>query len=127
MKKLAEWAKEQGNGSMLTPEDIGLCAVNAALFASAFIDFEGVTDFEVEPELGDEPIVLDMELSRYHWTLISPLFSLYCQRKEAILLEASRPLMVEVFGRTVSEIDSEIRQLEDDFSRRTFMRTCFSI
>lgn len=127
MKKLLEWAIAQGNGMMLSLEDIELCAVNAALFASAFVDFEGEADEEGEPVATDAPIVLTMEISRYHWALISPLFTLYCQRKEAVLLEASRPLMVEVFGRTVSEIDSEIRQLEDDFSRRVFMRTCFTV
>ena len=127
MKSLGEWAHGMGVSDMLDPDEVSEQAVRACTFASAFVDFEGMSDADGIPVVTDADIDINTPLTRFEWALVSPLFSLYCQRKVALMLEASRPLQVDVFGRSVGEIDGEIRQLEDDYSRRTFMEQCVSV
>lgn len=127
MATLRKWAMSMDVNDMLDDDEVGAQALRACTFASAFVNFEKEVDSDGNMIVVDAEITLDTELSRFDWGLISPLFALYCQRKVALMLEASRPLQVEVFGRSVGEIDSEIRQLEDDYSRRTFMEQCSTI
>lgn len=51
-------------------------------------------------------------LSVGEWVLIRPLFVLYTERENAMRLEASRAAGLEVYGRTVSEIASDIAFME---------------
>jgi hypothetical protein len=51
-------------------------------------------------------------LSTGEWALIRPLFVLYTERENAMRLEASRALGLEVYGRMVSEISSDIERME---------------
>ena len=127
MQSLGEWAHNMGVSDMLTFDEVNEQAIRACKFASAFVDIEGLSDTDGNPVVTDGVIDIDTPLTRFEWALISPLFSLYCQRKVALMLEASRPLQVDVFGRSVGEIDGEIRQLEDDYSRRTYMEQCVSV
>lgn len=48
------------------------------------------------------------------WAVIRPLFLLYIERDRANLLEASRGLGADVFGRAVSEISQDIFMMEND-------------
>lgn len=59
------------------------------------------------------PVDKDMRLSTGEWGAISPLFQLYVEREQATQLEATRMMGGDPFGRTASEIASEIRQYED--------------
>lgn len=51
-------------------------------------------------------------LSVGEWALIRPLFVLYTERENAMRLEASRALGLEVYGRMVSEISGDIERME---------------
>lgn len=59
-------------------------------------------------------------LTKSELAVISPLFELYVERENALILEASRTLGVEVYGRTVSEINNDIVQKEQDIQHLAF-------
>lgn len=122
---LIRWAREQlaarSIPTMLDAPIVEQTAINAARFCSAYVDWQA-QEPSIEPSItGQSPFTLR------DWGLITPLFMAYIAREEAKLLEASRIMGVDVFGRSVSEIESEIRTLEDDMSRRIFMEGCFSL
>lgn len=54
----------------------------------------------------------DLTLSDSEYALIKPLFYLYCELENAMNLESSRALGIDVYGRSVSEIQGDIRERE---------------
>lgn len=48
------------------------------------------------------------------WALIKPLFLLYVERENAIQLEASRAMGLDVWGRSVSEIITDIDRYQSE-------------
>lgn len=56
----------------------------------------------------------DVELTDGEWSLIKPLYMLYIERDNARALEASRGLGVDVYGRSVTEIEQDIRAYESE-------------
>lgn len=74
-----------------------------------------------EPPIDINYCVIDDE-----WAIIRPLFDLYVERENAIHLEASRGLGVDVFGRTVSEVNLDIMQKEAELPRLAFDEPIFT-
>ena len=72
-------------------------------------------------------IVADTEISTSEWGVIRPLFVLLVERETAIQLEASRGMGVETFGRSVSEISSEIAQIEAEIPHKAFYQPIVSL
>lgn len=54
------------------------------------------------------------DVSRSEWSVIKPLFLLYVERENARALEASRNLGVDVYGRQVGEIQTDIERAENE-------------
>lgn len=131
--KLAQLAHEYINDvrpvGLVVDEDI-VCAqaVAAARFYAAY----GSIDTLLPPD-ADAPIPPvewvrpDTDVSQSEWGVIRPLFVLYVERENAIHLEASRGLGVDVFGRSTSEIAAEITQAETELPRRAFMQPVFTV
>lgn len=63
----------------------------------------------------------DFEINPSEYAIIRPLFELYVEHENAMQLEASRGLGVDVFGRPVSEIQQDINQREQDLPKAAFM------
>lgn len=63
----------------------------------------------------------DVPLTESEWALIRPLFLLYLERETALMLEASRGLGVDVFGRSTSEIANDIALAEQEMAHRAFV------
>ena len=66
-------------------------------------------------------------LTTSEWAIIQPLFNAYVDHENAIRLEASRGLGLDVFGRSVSEMAGEIKQLEADLPRKAFYQAIVSV
>jgi hypothetical protein len=60
------------------------------------------------------------ELSDCEWSVIRPLFMLYVERENAVYLEASRGMGLEVYGRSVSEITMDIGTFELELPHLAF-------
>lgn len=70
------------------------------------------------------PLSPESEITDGEWFVIRPLFLLYVERENARALEASRQLGVEVYGRTVDQVEADIRTYEtQDLTRLAFAQT----
>ena len=113
-------------GFMLEPEFVARCLKKAVRF---YCGYQKLSAGELpEGEIHDPidasneiagPQNFDLTLSEY--AIIGPLFELYVEHENAMMLEASRGLGVDVFGRTVSEIAQEILQREMELPKQAFM------
>ncbi|MFJ2989876.1 hypothetical protein ACIPF8_18570 [Collimonas sp. NPDC087041] len=65
-------------------------------------------------------VEIDTPLTQSEWAILRPLFILYVERENAVYLEASRSLGVDVYGRSASEIAQDIVQREADVQRLMF-------
>lgn len=116
--------EEQPSGMMLAPEQVTALAIKAAVFYAGYARMAFAwAALDADPELTDPdaPITADTLTSDSEWALIGPLFALYLERENAIMLEASRGLGVDVFGRAVSEIATDITLKEQEMPRAAFM------
>jgi hypothetical protein len=66
-------------------------------------------------------------LTPSEWAIIQPLFNAYVDHENALRLEASRGLGLDVYGRSSSELASEIKQLEMDLPRKAFYQSIASV
>ncbi|WP_321946574.1 hypothetical protein [Paraburkholderia sp. J10-1] len=67
-------------------------------------------------------------LSDSEWSLVKPLFMLYVERENARGWEASRGQGVDVPGRSIDQIESDIRQYElSDLPRFAFIQLPFTV
>lgn len=69
----------------------------------------------------------DIDLTTGEWAAIKRLFELYVEHENAVMLEASRSQGADVFGRAVSEIQSEISQYELDLRKLAYYQEAVSI
>lgn len=69
----------------------------------------------------------DYNLNPSEYAIIRPLFDLYVEAENAMNLEASRGMGVDVFGRQVSEIQQDIRQYEIELPRIAFVEPVITI
>ena len=109
-------------GIFLERETIESCAVTAVrqFNAYGYFDYQKVFDslsddhsFKIEIDINY--CIIDDE-----WAIIRPLFDLYVERENAIYLEASRGVGIDVFGRTVSEVNADIAAEEAELPNLAF-------
>jgi hypothetical protein len=70
------------------------------------------------------PVTIDesTEISVSEWAVIRPLFLLFIEREQALQLEASRGLGIDVFGRSVAEVEGDIKNAEIEMPGKAFFR-----
>lgn len=100
-------------GIVITQDVILAQAIKATRY---YEGFGGLELFDDRENLIDEYT----PLTKSEIAVISPLFELYVERENALILEASRALGVEVYGRTVSEINNDIVQKEQEIQHLAF-------
>lgn len=126
---LAYLSDERPAGVMLDADVVTAQAVAATTFYRGFAQLEEHwARLEEDAEAQALPSVLpDTLLTDSEWAIIRPLFLLYVERETAVMLEASRGLGVDVFGRTTSEIASDIQIAEQDMAHRAFLFPAMTI
>ena len=114
---------ERPAGLMLDTDQVTALAVAAATFHHGFARMESAwVALEADPEADpDIPIDAETPLTDSEWALIRPLFLLYIERETAMMLEASRGLGVDVFGRSTSEVATDITLMEQEMPKRAFL------
>lgn len=115
--------RERPSGLMLDPEQVTAQAVAAARLYRGFARLdEHWARLETDPDAPElATIDATTPLSDSEWALIRPLFLLYLERETALMLEASRGLGVDVFGRSTSEIATDISMTEQEMAHRAFL------
>ena len=75
-----------------------------------------------------EDVDENTEVTASEWAVISSLFVLLVEKENALRLEASRAAGLEVYGRQVSEIEGDIRQMkEETLPQRAFSADPFEV
>lgn len=143
MRKLSDLAKdfyehERPEGILLSDEQILALATASVRFYAGFcplLTHQKVAEDEQTQTEGLEivekdPISViggDTELTVGEWSIIRPLFLLYCERETALHLEASRGLGADPYGRSSSEIAGDISQYEAEMSHKAFVHPCITV
>jgi hypothetical protein len=68
-------------------------------------------------------------LTTGEWAIVRPLFALYVEREQAMRLEVSRAVSLEVYGRQVSEVTADIAVMEspEGLPARAFAAAAFTV
>lgn len=115
---------ERPVGNILAPEAILAQAVAATRMYAGYGRLSATLPSGATP---GAPVTGIIEVSESEWAVIRPLFMLYVERENAMALEASRGLGVDVFGRDSSTIGADITQLEAELPRRAFCREIVTV
>jgi len=120
---------ERPSGLMLDTAQVTALAVAATTFYHGFARMGAAWDaLEADPDTDpDQAIDAETALSDSEWALIRPLFLLYIERETAMMLEASRGLGVDVFGRSTSEVATDITLAEQEMSKRAFFHPALCV
>lgn len=119
-------------GLMLDREFVSRCLRKAVRFYCGYAKLarEGLDTDEVHDRIdasNESAGPQNFDLSPSEYAIIRPLFELYVEHENAMNLEASRGLGVDVFGRQVSEIAQEIAQQEMDLPKKAFVEPAETI
>lgn len=79
------------------------------------------------PENSPTIVGSNIALSIGEWEIIRPLFVLYVERENALHLEATRGMGVDPYGRSVSEVTSDITLAEETVMARAFFFPIFTV
>ena len=107
---------------MLAEPDVTKAIVKAVRFYAGYAE---IKYFVNAPTLSQ--IDSNVTLTPSEWAIIQPLFNAYADHENALRLEASRGLGLDVYGRSSSELASEIKQLEMDLPRKAFYQSIASV
>lgn len=111
---------ERGAANILPAESVLALAVAAVSYYAGFAELEHGGD--------GQSIDGTLEITMSEWAEIRPLFVLYVERENALQLEATGILSAGGgFGRSSSEITSDITQLEADLPRRVFFHPIMTV
>ena len=117
-------SQERPIGQLLDTQQVMSLALAAVRFYHGYARLEeGYPGLPSrDPPCHEAEIWLDesVMLSDSEWAIIRPLFLAYVERETALMLEASRGLGVDVYGRTTSEIANDIALLEQDLPKKAF-------
>jgi hypothetical protein len=113
---------ERPAGNLLDIEQVTAQAVAATRMYAAYGKMRAQDVVDNVP-----PIDADIAVTNSEWGVIRPLFMLYVERENALQLEASRGLGVDVFGRDSGTVAAEIAQAEADLPAKAFSRPILTI
>lgn len=98
---------------LLDDEQVEAQLIAATRFYAGYCDL--LIDIENKRETTLKSINGETIISVAEWANIRPVFLLYIERETALLNEATGMQGVSGYGRTSSEVDSEITRLEETF------------
>lgn len=115
--------RERPIGILLDEDTVTAQAIAATRI---YAGYGGLKAFDYEePDAG--AITAETPLSTSEWAVIRPLFVLYLEKETALQLEASRGMGVDPYGRSSSEIASEIMQAEQAMPLQAFCVPAFEV
>lgn len=108
-------------GSMLDEQQVGKQLMRAVRLYAGHASIAALLP-ATPMQVTDDIAAHDFELTTGELAIVTPLFNLYCEHANATMLEASRGLGIDVFGRSSSEVLGDIKEQE-----LALPRLCFSI
>ena len=114
--------QERPAGNLLDDAAVLVQAVAATRFYAGYALLRAHEGIDPAPAIDS-----DTEITVSEWALVRPLFMLYVERETALQLEASRGMGIDPYGRSASEIASEIAQFEAELPRRAFFQAILTV
>jgi hypothetical protein len=114
-------------GLSLDPAEVLGQAVRAARKFAAYSRFTTPPDGWTATSRPLSSINEGLSLTASEWGVIEPLFVAYTDHENALRLEATRGLGLDVFGRSASEIAQQIETLERELPKAAFSAKPVSI
>lgn len=114
--------QERPAGNLLDGEPVLAQAMAATRFYAGYAVITARENADPVPAIDG-----NLEIDDPEWALIRPLFLLYVERETALQLEASRGMGVDPFGRSASEIASDIAQTEAEMPHRAFYQPILTV
>ena len=112
---------------VLDATEVAPLAQQAARFVSGWCVLEALDKGDGTLPKPDE-ILLDTAVTNGEWAIIKPLFVLYVELQNAMRLEASRSLGIDVYGRASSEITADITRMEaEEIPRKCFREDVMTV
>lgn len=129
---VTRFESERPAGNLLDTPGILAQAIAATNFYSGYAALTvylaiPIADPAPVPPTPYPEITASTEISVSEWAVIRSLFMLYLERETALQLEASRGMGIDVFGRSSSEISSDIALYESDLPHRVFCSPVITI
>lgn len=117
---LEEWAnryivQERPIGTVLDDDVIHAQALAAANYYGGYQGLAAHAALDAVP-----PIDADTDITAGEWAIIRRLFVLYTERENAMYLESSRALGLDVYGRATSEVSADIAAFEAEIPHAAF-------
>lgn len=120
-------------GIVLCEEHITRTLIKAVRFYAGFACLENaeVDNDTIHSLLSDtneiEEECLNVNLTLSEEAIIRPLFDLYVELENANTLESSRSQGLEVYGRSVSEIQPDVTLYENEMHKKAFIEPFFTV
>lgn len=114
--------KERPAGNLLDEVAVLAQAVAAVRFYSGYAALAAHAGVSPAPEISGDTVISVSE-----WAIIRPLFMLYIEREQSLQLEATRHMGLDVFGRSSSEVQGDINQVELSMPHLASMQMIISI
>lgn len=99
----AEFIATRGAAGLMLSDAGALdCAVRATRQFCAY------GELSLSPDISLVEIGGDTDVTNEEWSIIRPLFELYCEKDNAMLISAAGAGGIESFGRSVAEVEGDI-------------------
>lgn len=119
--------EERPAGLILEPETVEKLLVKATEIYAAYASLDQhVEQIEANPS-AVVSIDLSTDITWSEYAIIAPLWLLYVEREQSIQIEAGRIMGIELFGRSSSEVSSEIQLKEQELPRLAFCQVAFTV
>lgn len=113
---------ERPAGNLLDGDQVIAQAVAATRMYAGYGKLRAFDGLIPVPAIDENTVISVSE-----WAVIRPLFMLYVERENALQLEASRGLGVDVFGRDSATIAADITQAEAELPLKAFYRPIVTV
>lgn len=113
---------ERPAGNLLDGDQVVAQAIAATRMYAGYGKLRAFEGIDPVPAIDGTTVV-----SLSEWAVLRPLFWLYVERENAVQLEASRGLGVDVFGRDSATIAADIAQAEAELPLKAFCRPVLTV
>lgn len=110
------------SGLFIGYPEVLACAIMATRFYAGWAALADTTTLA-----GPFSITGQTQVTNDEWAVISPLFRLYCDRENAMVIEAAATAGLNPVGKSSSEVSSEILQAETDLPLKAYVEPAWSI
>lgn len=126
------FSEERPDGIVIDLPSVMALAIKAVEFYAGFGALAAhlaipIADPAPDPPMPYPDITDRTDITVSEWTIISPLFLLYVERENALLLESSRGMGIDPYGRSSSEVAGDIERVESELPHRAFQRDVTTI